>query len=292
VTDPAQLEPGNVVDAIKSDGAICVKTVQDDYLPATMAQMKSLVAATHAKGLPLLIHANRTNSQDFAVQAGVDIIVHGMWRNPAEPAALDQKARDILARVARDGIGYQPTTQVIAGLVDMHRPDYLSQPQLADVYPGALIEFYRGPNGSVGVPEWIRDGGPQFAPHAADTARRSVEVTRILGQANARLLFGSDTPSDGLWSNPAGLNGRTEMGHWVAAGVSLKKLFTALTLDNARALRLEDKIGTVETGKTANLLLLRANPLESVDAYDSIETVFLHGRPIPRAGLSARGAAN
>ena len=35
--------------------------------------------------------------------------------------------------------------------------------------------------------------------------------------------------------------------------------------------------------KMANLLLLRANPLESVKAYDSIETVFLHGRPIVRA---------
>lgn len=37
-----------------------------------------------------------------------------------------------------------------------------------------------------------------------------------------------------------------------------------------------------------NLLLLRANPLESVSAYDTIETVFLRGRPIPRAELSAR----
>jgi imidazolonepropionase-like amidohydrolase len=53
-------------------------------------------------------------------------------------------------------------------------------------------------------------------------------------------------------------------------------------------LRLEDKIGTVQPGKTANLLLLRANPLQSVTAFDTIETVFLHGRPIARRELSAR----
>ena len=47
----------------------------------------------------------------------------------------------------------------------------------------------------------------------------------------------------------------------------------------------------MEPGKVANLLLLRADPLQSVEAYDTIETVFLHGRPIPRAVLSARKAS-
>jgi len=46
----------------------------------------------------------------------------------------------------------------------------------------------------------------------------------------------------------------------------------------------------VEVGKHANLLLLSANPLESVSAFDTIETVLLHGRPILRAELSARRA--
>jgi imidazolonepropionase-like amidohydrolase len=78
------------------------------------------------------------------------------------------------------------------------------------------------------------------------------------------------------------------MDHWIAGGVSLAKLFRALTIDNARMFRLDDRIGTLEAGKAANLLLLRANPLQSVEAYDTIETIFLHGRPIPRTGLSAR----
>ena len=70
-----------------------------------------------------------------------------------------------------------------------------------------------------------------------------------------------------------------------------QKLFRALTLDNARRLGLQKQIGTVEPGKTANLLLLRADPVRSVEAYDTIEMVFLHGRPIPRAELSARTSA-
>jgi imidazolonepropionase-like amidohydrolase len=41
------------------------------------------------------------------------------------------------------------------------------------------------------------------------------------------------------------------MNNWIAAGVSEAKLFRALTIDNARALRLDKQIGTVEPGKTA-----------------------------------------
>ena len=42
-----------------------------------------------------------------------------------------------------------------------------------------------------------------------------------------------------------------------------------------------------ETGKTANLLLLEANPLETVEAWDQIRWVVLGGRVISRETLSA-----
>jgi imidazolonepropionase-like amidohydrolase len=61
-------------------------------------------------------------------------------------------------------------------------------------------------------------------------------------------------------------------------------------LDNARVMRLDDEIGPVEPGKQANLLLLGADPLKTLQAYDAIETVYLHGRPITRETLSARYA--
>jgi imidazolonepropionase-like amidohydrolase len=81
------------------------------------------------------------------------------------------------------------------------------------------------------------------------------------------------------------------MDHWIAAGVPPDRLFSALTIDNARMFGLDDRVGTVEPGKIANLLLLNANPLENVKAYDAIETVFLHGQPLRRTDLSARKAS-
>jgi len=39
-------------------------------------------------------------------------------------------------------------------------------------------------------------------------------------------------------------------------------------------------------GKIANLVLLKQSPLETVDAYDSITTVWLHGKPVSRESLA------
>jgi len=292
VGDPAQHTPEAVVARIAADGGLCVKTIHERGMTPTVEQLRALVAAAHARGLPVLIHANRKRAQSVAVAAGVDVIVHGMWRDQNEPAELDDEAREILAGVVRDNIGYQPTTQVIVGLYDMLQKDYLARPDLADAYPADLIDLYASAEGAAGKPIWLRTAGAEAQTRLQGTIGRAADVTRILAEANAHLLFGSDTPSDLIYTNPPGLNGRLEMDNWIAAGVSKEKLLRALTIDNARMLKLHDRIGTVEQGKTANLLLLRADPLRSVEAYDTIETVFLHGRPIPRAELSARKASS
>lgn len=289
VVDPAKHTPEAVVAHMAGDGAICVKTIYERDLTPTVEEVRALVAAAHARDMPVFIHANRKRAQAFAVAAGVDAIVHGMWRDPGEDAALDDEAREILAAIVRDDIGYQPTTQVIVGLLDMLRTDYLARPDVADAYPAALIDVY-ATQGAAGVPARLGSADIELQSRLRGTIGRATEVTRILAEADAHLLFGSDTPSDFIYTNPPGLNGRLEMNNWAAAGVSEKQLFRALTIDNARMLRLDRQLGTVEPGKVANLLLLRADPLQSVEAYDTIETVFLHGRPIPRATLSAHVA--
>jgi imidazolonepropionase-like amidohydrolase len=66
--------------------------------------------------------------------------------------------------------------------------------------------------------------------------------------------------------------------------VPLPRILRAATLDNAIAFGLSDR-GTIEIGKRADLLLLRADPLKSIAAYDAIETIFLNGNPLSRASL-------
>jgi imidazolonepropionase-like amidohydrolase len=284
----------DTVATIAADGAICVKTFYGAPDTPPMEEAQTLVKAAHERGLLVFAHANSKEAQAFAVDAGVDLIVHGMWGGwqLASDGGLPADVDTILGEVAQRQMGYQPTIQVIAGLRDMIRSGYLARPELADAYPTTLTAWYSTKEGGWYADEIRKYPGFRGEPGFREVLERASKVTRILAEANAHLLFGSDTPSDSVYTNPPGLNGRLEINNWIDAGVSKEKLFRALTIDNARMLRLDKQIGTVEAGKTANLLLLRANPLESVEAYDAIETVFLHGRPIPRAELSARNASH
>ena len=93
----AQETPEAVIGRIADDGAICVKTVYDSFvrIAPSVEDLQALVAAAHARDLPVFIHANRRESQALAVAAGVDVMAHGMWRNQNEAPELDEEARGI-----------------------------------------------------------------------------------------------------------------------------------------------------------------------------------------------------
>jgi imidazolonepropionase-like amidohydrolase len=309
--DPAAHTPEAVVDRMKADGAYCVKTFYDErsfggtdkIAVPHVDTVRALVKAAHEAHMLVFIHALSTEAQEFAVETGVDVIAHGLsyWNGEGEATELTPRVRKVLDQIIGKGMGWQPTLQVGYGFRDLFDPQYLANPLLGDVLPAALIEWYRTPEGQ----QFHNQVGRSFLPEsvaASDANARwewvrafyekslapQTATTNYLAMHEGKLLFGTDTPSSPLYTNPPGLNGRMEMNDLIAAGISREKLFRALTIDNARALRLDDRIGTVEPGKDANLLLLRADPLQSVEAYDSIETVFLHGQPISRAALSAR----
>ena len=75
------------------------------------------------------------------------------------------------------------------------------------------------------------------------------------------------------------------MNAMVTAELSLEEVLAAATINNAKQFGMDNDYGTVEVGKIANLLLLKSNPLESIESWDSIETIILHGEPIARESL-------
>jgi imidazolonepropionase-like amidohydrolase len=116
-------------------------------------------------------------------------------------------------------------------------------------------------------------------------------ATAYLAQHGARLLFGTDTPSGPTYANPPGLNAWLEMHRLHDAGVTAAQIFEMATLRNAQAVKLDREVGTVEVGKRANLLLLRADPRQTVEAYDGIVKVIIGGRVLDRDELAADRAA-
>ena len=73
--------------------------------------------------------------------------------------------------------------------------------------------------------------------------------------------------------------------NWI--GKSASRVFQAATLSSARALKLDREIGTVQVGKRANLLLVRADPRKTIQAYQEIAKVILGGRVLDPSLLAA-----
>ena len=129
---------------------------------------------------------------------------------------------------------------------------------------------------------------PGFEPLLRVVVERTRAIFKKMLQAHVTLVFGSDTPGVDGFGNPPGLNGRLELQNWSDAGAPLALILRAATLDNAKALGLSHELGSIEPGKRADLLLLKQNPLKSISAYDSIETIILNGEVTAREALRSR----
>jgi len=72
---------------------------------------------------------------------------------------------------------------------------------------------------------------------------------------------------------------------WVAAGIPPEVALQAATFNAARLLRADNRIGTIEKGKEASLLVVDGNPLQDVHALSAILVVMMKGERVVRSEL-------
>jgi imidazolonepropionase-like amidohydrolase len=109
-----------------------------------------------------------------------------------------------------------------------------------------------------------------FGIQARNLARLHAEGVRI--------AFGTD---GGIaWRVPV------EMVEMVVAGMSPAEVITAATRNSAELLQLAD-VGTVEANKSADFIVLDANPLDDITNTRRIASVYLRGEKVDRAALRA-----
>ena len=100
-----------------------------------------------------------------------------------------------------------------------------------------------------------------------------------LNAAGVKIALGTD--GNIPWAH------HVEMEDMVAAGMTPAQVIAAATRNAAEWLHLPD-VGTVQAGKSADFLVLDANPLDNITNTRRISAVYLRGSAVDRAGMRAK----
>lgn len=118
---------------------------------------------------------------------------------------------------------------------------------------------------------------------------KELEVVNTMHRAGIQFLAGTDTPP-GVYVFP-GFSLHEELQRFVATGFTPMEALQTATLNPARFLGMEERLGTIEKGKLADLVLLDANPLDDIRNTQKIAAVVVNGRYLSRADLDKLLAA-
>jgi len=103
-----------------------------------------------------------------------------------------------------------------------------------------------------------------------------LDIVRKLHSAGVPFLAGTDTPA-GVGVTP-GISLHLELQRFVAAGFTPLEALQTATINPARFFRKLSDYGSIETGRIADLVILRANPLENIANTRAIGGVVVDGK--------------
>ena len=283
VTDPAK------VAALFDDLAQWDVTTVKIYAGTERPVGRSIIDESHRRGLFVTAHLGRYPAQE-AVADGIDGLEH-IWSvfnfiippdaagKPGHRGTLDlgnPLCASLVAELARRKTFVDPTLAVFRNMLLLPDvPEVRDHPDNA-LAPRRLREFW---------PVYLkRTGCPQGGP--LEDRRREFakyqELTGKLYRAGVPLLAGTDAPEPQV---TPGYSLHQELELLVESGLPAAAALRAATLTNATVLGEKDRLGTLAAGKTADLVLLSANPLEDIRHTRRIELVIHQGQVCRPAGL-------
>jgi imidazolonepropionase-like amidohydrolase len=112
-------------------------------------------------------------------------------------------------------------------------------------------------------------------PHNQYFWPKVLQLTKMLYENGITLLSGSDIPNFEL---VPGASIHHELEILVESGIPPLEVIKIATNNGATALGVENDVGTVESGKQADMVILSENPLNDIRNTRKIETVIVDGQ--------------
>jgi imidazolonepropionase-like amidohydrolase len=249
--------PAEIARAVRrrvADGADFIKLIgtgggtpgtQPDQASYTRDELAAAVAEAHRLDVPVTVHCRGIPGIINAIEAGVDQIEHACFELPDGSLSFDPK---LARRMAQAGICVTPTIQ-------------LYRDALAHLQKKAAA---RG----LDEPEQKRLAG---LPGVIESKQQALQGFLAAG---VTVVAGNDAglPYTGfgcLWQ---------ELDAMMSGGMTAMQAITAATAAAARMLRIQDRIGSIQPGKQADLLVVDGNPTEDISALSRVRLVMQAGR--------------
>ncbi len=189
----------------------------------------------------------------------------------------ESKAKRLAETCAAHGTWQVPTLIRLATMQFGYEVRYREHPELLRYVPKAKRDFWE----SVAAQYQAK-----LKPGAAETLdqlmRLELRLTKIFDQSGVRMLVGTDY-GGGLVI--PGVSLHQELFLLEQAGLKPLRILQMATLEAARFLNRDTELGKVKKGYRADLVLLRANPLDSVKNLTEIAGVVRAGQHYDAAQL-------
>ena len=267
------------------------------YMHISQENLKVVIEEAHKRGKKVTGHLGAVTYRE-AADLGIDNLEHGFFvstdfvpdkvkdQNPAAMAqrksliALDPhgpEAQALIKHLIDKGVAVTSTLVVMETFVP-------GRPRISDEALEALLPETRDQY----LRTWSR------IATSKDTAmstifKNDMEMEKLFFKAGGLLIVGTDPTGYGGVIAGYANSGAIEL--LVEAGLTPLEAIQVATLNGAKYLEIEDKLGTIETGKIADLVVVEGDPTSRIQALRDVEIVFKDGIGYDSAKLfeSARG---
>jgi len=261
VRDPE--ETRMAVNRFVDDGASAIKV----YFRLPLSLIRVAVETSHARGVPVTAHLEIVDAGD-AIRAGVDGIEHATSFGTALLPLRD--AEKYRQAVLADNSARREGRYQVWNAIDLNSPR-----------AKALLKLIvdRGTFVSPTLAVFERQKGDKDTTDMHVHGFKQMEnFVRLVHSAGARVVVGShsDVPHA-----KRGWAYQRELELLVESGMTPMQAIVAGTAENARFFRIADRLGTIEVGKLADLLMVEGDPTKNISDMRRVKRVMLNGRWVP-----------
>ncbi|MDQ3749164.1 MAG: amidohydrolase family protein [Acidobacteriota bacterium] len=198
-------------------------------------------------------------------------------RTKIELATYDKrKAEQLFARFVKNQTWQVPTLEDKRSLSYVDDGSFSGDPRMKYI-PAAELEEWKPENSF-----FLKYRTPEFIRVRKLLCQKEFDLVRQMHRAEVGFLLGTDIPAAYGYT---GFTVHDELALFVQAGFTPLEALQTATVNPAKFLGLEKSLGTVEKGKSADLVLLDANPLENIANTKKISAVIVNGKYLPKDSL-------